>query len=149
MTEVARLHRPDAPVRSVRRSLLGGIIAVLLLAACASESSDAPTLADPAETGRALAIDFLDMLQRADAEALEDFLAPAFQLQRPDGSGYDRDEYLADPAVVNTFEVGDDVIASQQGDLLIVRWGAQVNDLLTKCLYKHRKDWSKCQVEFA
>lgn len=115
--------------RRFGRGLLGGVIVLALLSACSSDSSGAPTIDDPAATGRELAIDFLDMLQRSDAAALEDFLAPAFQLQRADGSGYDRDEYLANPAIVNTFEVGDEVFASQQDDVLVVRWGAQVNEI--------------------
>jgi len=115
--------------RSIGRGLVAGLMTLVLLSACSSGSSGAPTLEDPAATGRELAVEFLDILQRADTAALEDFLAPAFQLQRADGSGYDRNEYLANPAVVNSFELGDEVIASQQGDLLVVRWATQANEV--------------------
>ena len=100
-----------------------------MLAACSSDSSGAPTLSDPSQTGRELAIDFLEILERGDSEALDDFLAPAFQLQRADGSGYTRSEYLASPAVVNSFELSDEVIASQQEELLVVRWGVQADEV--------------------
>lgn len=130
MTTTISAHAPSTGIgRRVSRGLLGCVLSMLLVAACSSDSSNAPTLDDPAVTGRELAVDFLDMLQRSDMAALEDFLAPGFQLQRADGSGYDRAEYLADPAVVTSFEVSDEVVASQQGDVLVVRWGAQVNEV--------------------
>lgn len=129
MTTTVSEHAPTTAIRRrVSRGLLGCVLSMLLVAACSSDSSNAPMLDDPAVTGRELAVDFLDMLQRGDMAALEDFLAPAFQLQRPDGSGYDRAEYLADPAVVTSFEVSDEVLAAQQDDVLVVRWGARVNE---------------------
>ena len=82
----------------------------------------APRLKDPAATGRALSTEYLTILQRADTKALAKFLDPAFQLQRADGSGADRTQYLADPAKVVSFEIGPTVTARQHGDVLTVRW---------------------------
>ncbi|MFZ9627861.1 MAG: nuclear transport factor 2 family protein [Ilumatobacteraceae bacterium] len=97
----------------------------LSLSAC---SSDTETLADPAATGRELATEFLTILQSGDHDALADFLADGFQIQRADGSGANRDEYLAAPATVDTFELGDEVTAVQQGDLLTVRWSVVIDE---------------------
>jgi len=106
--------------------LLGVAVAlgiVVALAACGGgASSSAPTLSDPSATGREQATRFLALLQSKDTAGLDAFLDPAFQLQRADGTGATKPEYLAKPAQVASFELGPSVSAVQNGPLLTVRW---------------------------
>jgi hypothetical protein len=90
----------------------------------------APRLKDPAVTGRALATEFLTILQAGDRAALAKFLDPAFLLQRTDGTGADKQQYLADPATITSFEIDDALVARQDDDVLTVRWGVAVNSTI-------------------
>ncbi len=88
----------------------------------ASDTSAPPVLEDPSATGRELATEFLTILQEGDIPALDAFLDDSFQLQRADGSGQDKSAYLQEPAKITSFELGPDVVATQQGGVLSVRW---------------------------
>jgi hypothetical protein len=106
------------------RRLIRGA-ATLLIVGCASmlaSCGSTPTLDDPAVTGRALVTEFLTLLSTEEAPGLEDFLADGFQLQRADGTGATKAEYVEKHALVESFEIGDDLVAVQDGDLLTVRW---------------------------
>lgn len=125
-----------------RRSLSVGLLVLVVLVGavgCSSDGPDnaesagtsstamtgassAPTLVDASATGRELATEFLTILKDADTAALDEFLDESFQLQRADGSGANKTEYLADPAKITAFELGTDVVGIQQGDVLTVRW---------------------------
>lgn len=108
-----------------------GLMAVMVLAGAACGADDpAPALADPAATGRELATEFLTILQSADLGALDEFLAPGFQLQRADGSGATKAEYLEKPASVQQFELGTNVSAVQQGEVLTVRWTVVITEVI-------------------
>jgi len=87
-------------------------------------------LSDPDETGRELAQRFLDILSGPNrSQALDEFLSPAFQLQRANGTFANRDEYLADPAVVGNFAILDDNFrALQDGPALTVRFSVDVQE---------------------
>lgn len=118
-------HRP-------LRAAFAVIVAVGTLAVVAGCSSDnasdaVPVVKDVQVTGRELATKFLTILQSRDAAALEAFLDPTFQIQRADGSGATKVEYLADPAQVQTFELGKDLSAQWSGSVLTVRYGIVVN----------------------
>ena len=60
------------------------LVGVLGLSACASDtvSDTVPTVSDVTATGRELATRFVTILKDEDSAALEEFLDPAFQLQR-------------------------------------------------------------------
>jgi len=107
-------------------SLLG----LPLIAACGSDSGDdaAPVLADANATGRELATEFLTILQNGDRDALDAFLDESFQLQRADGSGGTKAEYLDNPAQVTSFELGPTVTAAQSGNVLTVRWSVVIDE---------------------
>lgn len=111
------------------------LVAVALVgAACSSDDevsgSDAPALADLDATGRELATEFLTILQDGDVDELREFLADGFQIQRADGSGATKAEYLENPAQIDSFELGDTLTAVQQGDVLTVRWTLRVSEVI-------------------
>jgi len=111
--------------RGFRRVVLSLVVGgAVLLSSCGSPS----TLDDPAATGRELVTEFLTILGTDDTERLDDFLADGFQLLRANGSGATKAEYLANPAVVETFTIGEDLIAVQDGDVLTVRWSVALDE---------------------
>lgn len=91
-------------------------------------ANPAAPLGDPEGTGRELAQRFLDILSGPNrSAALEEFLSPAFQLQRANGTYANRQEYLADPAVVGNFAIEDSNFrALQDGPVLTVRFTVDV-----------------------
>jgi len=95
-----------------------------------TESGAPPVLENPSATGRELATEFLTILQKGDLAALDAFLDDSFQLQRADGSGQDKAAYLRAPARITAFELGQDVVASQQGGVLSVRWRLVVDGII-------------------
>jgi hypothetical protein len=122
------------PHRSLRTSVVVLAFALLVavgLGACSDDSSSGsstttvPTLLDPSATGRELATEFMTILQREDRADLEAFLAEGFVIQRADGSTATRDEYLAAPITVSSFDLGPDVLGVQDGDVLVVRWSVK------------------------
>lgn len=92
--------------------------------------SGVPTLADPNATGRELAEQFITILKNKDQSALTDFLAPGFQIQRADGSGADRAQYLDTDINISNFELGSDVTAVQDGATLTVRWSLMIDETI-------------------
>ncbi|HZP19432.1 MAG TPA: nuclear transport factor 2 family protein [Bauldia sp.] len=68
-------------------------------------------------------------LVKGTPEAVAPVLAPEFQMMRADGSGYDRDGYLGSalPKVAAIPEFSR-VVATQQGDTLVVRYYVTVNE---------------------
>ncbi|MEQ8717640.1 MAG: nuclear transport factor 2 family protein [Acidimicrobiales bacterium] len=124
---------------SLSRRIPVWVLAVLAVTLIATGCSDddtsddtaaAPVLADVDATGRELATEFLTILQGGDTDVLGDFLADGFQIQRADGSGATKAEYLENPAEVGDFTLGDSVTAVQQGDVLTVRWTLEVSEAI-------------------
>jgi len=110
-----------------RRLLCCLTVGAISLSAC----SGPERLADPSATARELVTEFLTILSTDEAPGLDDFLADGFQLQRADGTGATKTEYLANHAVVESFELGDKVSAVQSGDLLTVRWTVVVEEAVS------------------
>lgn len=115
------------------------LLATSGLAACSDQTSTAttattaigtaaPVLSDPNATGRDLATRFMTILQQQDSAALAAFLADGFVIQRADGSTATRDQYLASPIAVSSFELGPDVLGVQDGDVLVVRWSVTASE---------------------
>jgi hypothetical protein len=67
-----------------------------------------------------LASRLFELLKQGDRDALADFLHPALQLGRSDGSSLTRAEYLANPASVDAYE-NVSVEGTQSGDLRVIR----------------------------
>jgi hypothetical protein len=148
--------RPPRPRRPVRKRFVGAGVALTLAAlAIAGFSSDdtteaaasttepgvtttAPQIADdlaaplddPDATGRELAQRFLDILGDPNpAPLLEEFLSPAFQLQRSNGTFANKAEYVDHPASVARFTILDDAFrAYQDGRALTVRFRVSIEE---------------------
>lgn len=146
----------DAPSPRLRRRLVGAGLALALgavaLAGCSSDDTSEATTAssDPAvtttappstdelsaplddvdATGRELAQRFLDILGDPNpAPLLEEFLSPAFQLQRSNGTFANKDEYVGQPASVARFTILDDEFrAYQAGPALTVRFRVSIEE---------------------
>jgi len=118
------------PFSRRRRGLLALLLALttaLTVAACSSSSPPAaPTLADPSATGRELVVAWLTALQQKDMASIDAQLAPNFQIQRADGSSSTKADYLANPASIDTFELGDTLVGLQNANTLTVRWALKV-----------------------
>ena len=116
-----------------RVAVLVALVSVLV--GCSSGTTAAPTLDNPSATARELLTTWLTTLQNG--ESVADIIAPNFQLQRADGSGVDRDEYLANQALVTEFVLGDEVYAVQSGQTLTVRWNILVSEEIDDVLYEN------------
>jgi hypothetical protein len=80
-------------------------------------NSDPADIAIAEETQNA----FFTALAEGDNEALAELLSPAFQLVRADGSSANRDQYLANPATMDSFELTD-FVTTREGDLIVARF---------------------------
>ena len=121
------------------RSLAVFAIAALVVAAFTAvpaAAASAPKLKDADATGEKLATKFLTLLQSKDVKGLAAFLDPSFQLQRADGTGATKAEYLANPSAVTSFAIGPELTAVQAGDVLTVRWQLEVNSQIDGTQYR-------------
>jgi hypothetical protein len=89
----------------------------------------APTLRDPTRTAKALVTRFVTLIQHQDVKGLRHFLSPAFQIERADGSGSGKAEYLTMLPTVQSFELTD-LSASQSGSVLVVRFLASTTGVV-------------------
>ena len=96
-------------------ALLAGAPAVSALAAAPHDAS-ANT-----QKGTELVEKFFNLIKDQDIKGLGKFLSPAFQIQRADGSFLDRDEYLENPAKVESFEITN-LQATKTGNVYVVRY---------------------------
>ena len=117
----ARLVLPLAIALAATTLLVGG-------APTAASARPAPRLAHPTATARALVDRFLTLIVHKDHAGLQRLLSPAFQVQRGDGSGAAKREYLANLATINHFEVSK-LTATHAGGSLIVRYLATVEGI--------------------
>lgn len=79
--------------------------------------------------GARLSRKFLTLLQDKDAAGLRSFLSPAFQLQRANGSGATKAEYLKDLPSIGEFTLTN-AVGTLQGDTLVVRYEANVEGVV-------------------
>ena len=129
------MHRTTpGPRRSLRTALVASLVMAVAITVgvgpAGAATRPAPVLKDPAVTARQLVTRYLTILEEGDTAALARFLDPAFQLQRADGTGADRTEYLANPATVTSFTIPPQIDARQHGDVLTVRWSVEVDSVI-------------------
>jgi hypothetical protein len=120
----------------MRARLLVALTVSILVAGCATAASPAagpgaspPALSDPTATGKELVTRFFDLLHAQDVAGLRDFLSPGFQIERADGTGTTRDDYLTKLPTVNTYQLSE-LSGTQAGSVLVVRYLATVEGLV-------------------
>jgi len=102
------------------------LLALLLIPSPSSAAEPTPPVsaersAKNDRLAKRLATRFFVLLKTEDAEGLATFLAPAFQIQRADGSWANRRQYLRNPAKVESYRI-DRVVGTRSGDTLIARY---------------------------
>ena len=109
------------------------VVLALVLAPGASSirATGRPTqqLANPTRTAQRLVNRFFVLLVHKDRAELQHFLSPAFQVQRADGSGGGKKEYLANLATINHFHITQ-LRATQARGTLVVRYLAEVKGVV-------------------
>ena len=117
-------------MRHIRVLLIPAVAALLLVApAVAATARPAPQFPDPTVAGTRLVTDFFVLLRNKDSAGLQRFLAPAFQVQRADGSAAGKTDYLANLPTVTAFTLTK-VVATQTGGVIVVRYLAQATGLV-------------------
>jgi hypothetical protein len=101
------------------------VIGPSVVASTSSPARPAPKLANPTATATVLSNRFFTLIVNKDIPGLARFLSPAFQVQRADGSGSGKKEWLAKLADIDEFSLTD-FHATQKGGVLIVRYLATV-----------------------
>src|SRR6266496_2126409 len=104
-------------------------LAAVGLAGAGSPTRPAPQYADATAGAKPLVIHFFLLLEKKDVAGLEQFLSPAFQVQRADGSYSDKTAYLAKLPVVNRFWLSN-LAATQAGPVLVVRYLARAEGVV-------------------
>ena len=88
----------------MRRPIRYIVLALLLLAVA---WPSAATAKSKGPLGEQLVNRYLSRLQHHDVQGLKEFLSPAFQLQRADGSRLTKAEYLSDLPTLNGYTIRD------------------------------------------
>jgi hypothetical protein len=125
---------------TVRRWSLATIVVSVLLstvvfAAAASAATDATTTTTAKGTSAAVATakplvtKYFTLIQNKDKTGLDKFLSPAFELQRADGTGSEKTDYLQNIPTVQSFNLTD-FTASRAGDVLVVRYLADATGIV-------------------
>ena len=103
----------------------GALATVAALGALAGAALIATPAAHAALRGnpsdQRLASEFLRLLQAEDRVGLDAFLNRALLVQRPDGTWLTKRQYLADPALVESYTVSD-VHGTRSGDVRVIRY---------------------------
>ena len=114
-----RLHVPGVAL----------LAATLVVAGACSSAGTGPSLApsaDPVAEASQQVSRFFALLKSRDVAGIAEFLSPAFQLQRADGTGSDKFNYVAiEPADITSYEITE-LRATQDGDILVARYFADV-----------------------
>ena len=117
----------------VAAALAAAALAMALTSAGAAPpttaAKPAPRFANPTKTATTLVHRFFTLVQEKDVAQLKRFLSPAFQVQRADGSGAGKSEYLSKLATIHKFELTS-LHATQTGGTLVVRYLATVEGIL-------------------
>jgi hypothetical protein len=74
--------------------------------------------------GTALVERFFDLLQDGNVKGLKALLSSGFQLQGADGGYLDKQEFVADPPDVESYDLSN-VKVTRAGDVLVVRYDVQ------------------------
>ena len=136
--EVAVSGDPRTSPRWRSVALVLAVLALVLASGASGSQATvrpAPRLANPAGTAKQLVNRFFVLLERKDRAGLRRFLSPAFQVQRADGSGGGKKEYLANLPTINRFDITR-LHATRAGATLVVRYLAEVEGIVNGKAYK-------------
>jgi hypothetical protein len=120
-------------LRRLLALLVTSFLAVSLLASCGDDDDEttdpAAQTAPQEQSDRELASELARLLKNKDMKGLDEFLSPAFQLQRADGSYLKKKEYLENPSQVDEFEVFE-VSGTRYGNTRIIRYVSRVSAIV-------------------
>ena len=110
------------------------VIAILAVGPSVASTSPksgipAPQLTDPTATGHRLSNRFFKLLRTKNIEGLQGFMSDAFQVQRANGTGANKTDFLANLPVVNNFVLSD-FQGTQAGPVLVIRYEANVEGVI-------------------
>jgi hypothetical protein len=129
---VNRSDQEGDAMRLSRFGLLGCVVVVALLTfgfTAHAPRKPATRLTDPTATASPLVNRFFNLIEHNDVKGLQRLLSPAFQLERADGSGGTKAEYVADLPAITNFSISD-LKATQTGSVLIVRYQATIEGVV-------------------
>lgn len=95
--------------------------AVVAATKCSRGSSAAPTYKKVDQEGSKLVTKFMQLLQDRDIKGLQNFMSPAFNIQRADGTGFGKDAYLKALPEIQNFTISK-LHASQSQSVISVRY---------------------------
>ena len=121
-TATMRLIRLVAVSTTLTLTAVGGSVA-------AQEAKPPPRLANPTAAAKPLVTRFFKLVEHKDVARLRAFLSPAFQVERADGSGKSKKQYLTHLSTVTKFSL-EKLVATQAGPVLVVRYLATVEGLV-------------------
>jgi len=108
-------------------------VTALALVLCVGALVLAPSVSagdtKPTTNAGSLVNRFFTLLEHKDHAGLQRLLSPAFQVQRADGSGAGKKEYLANLATITKFQITK-LTATHSGGVLVVRYLAEVTGLV-------------------
>ena len=110
------------------------LVGVPAASGIAAKGRPAPHPANPTSTAKQLVNRFFVLLANKDRARLEHLLSPGFQVQRADGSGAGKKEYLANLATINHFQITK-LQATLADSTLVVRYLAQVEGVVNGKAY--------------
>jgi hypothetical protein len=117
---------------SLRSLALAVAVVALVMAPGATGapvSGRPPQSSNPTGTAKQLVNQFFVLLAHKDRAGLQRFLSPAFQVQRADGSGAEKKDYLANLATINQFHITQ-LRATRADGTLVVRYLARVEGVV-------------------
>ena len=115
---------------AVMARMMQTVIVLAFAAAMATGATADDTAALEAEAQKALQTIFA-ALMTGDPEKVRPFLAPEYQVQRSDGKGYDKEQYLAlsIPKIV-AMPVFRDLAITRNGDIVVVRLMIEIEETI-------------------
>jgi hypothetical protein len=120
-------------IASLRSPVLALAVLALVMAPGATGTRvvglQAPQGSNPTNTAKQLVNRFFVLLAHKDRAGLQRFLSPAFQVQRADGSGAEKKDYLANLATINQFDITQ-LRATRADGTLVVRYLARVEGMI-------------------
>jgi hypothetical protein len=78
---------------------------------------------------------FFTLLHDQDSAGLAAFVSPAFQVQRPDGTGTNKAGYLAAPPKVDAYEISG-LVGTRAGDTVVARYVVTASETINGQLLK-------------